>query len=429
MKKIVLAAVLSCFVTTLACGDDDTLHNVYHSLKRFFVGEDHKTQTVHHSRKSGKQSHHTQKAVAKASPTPMVLPSPNPEGSPASTTESSASGEQSAQQGPGPNQTSGEDQLSAPAAQGAAGPQPSPVAPAPATQRKAAAQPTPVAQPMPAARPTPAAQPPAQVADPKPVAQPTPTPVQEKPVPTPNPTPEQAAPDIKENTGSITGSENSVASLRPQALQEFSDQPPQVQQLIRNALALTHQRLSYRYGSADPNSGGVDCSGFIYYVLKNAGYDAVPRDSSEQYAWARKNGEFHAVLSRSIKTFELDDLKPGDLMFWSGTYKTEREIPITHVMIYLGKEKKSGKPVMVGASEGRSYDGVRRFGVSVFDFKMPSGKSSENDPDLVPKFEGYASVPGLREPALTASSTKTQVNLQEATPTPKKHKKPHKAEE
>jgi peptidoglycan DL-endopeptidase CwlO len=417
MKKIVLAAVLSCFVTTFACGDDDTWHNVYHSLKRFFVGEDHKTQTVHHSKKSGKRLHHSQKAVAKASPTPMVLPSANPEGSPASTTESSVSGEQPAQQGPGPNQGSGEGESSAPAVQGAAGPQPSPVGPAPATRRKAAAQ------------PTPAAQPPAQVADPKPAAQPTPTPAQEKPVPTPNPTPEQAAPDIMESTGSITGSANNVASLRPQALQEFPDQPPQVQQLIRSALALTHQRLSYRYGSADPNSGGMDCSGFIYYVLKNAGYDFVPRDSSEQYAWARKNSEFHAVLSRSIKTFELDDLRPGDLMFWSGTYKTEREIPITHVMIYLGKEKKSGKPVMVGSSEGRSYDGVRRFGVSVFDFKIPNGKSNENDPDLVPKFEGYASVPGLREPALTASSTKTQLNLGEATPTPKKRKKPHKAEE
>jgi peptidoglycan DL-endopeptidase CwlO len=173
----------------------------------------------------------------------------------------------------------------------------------------------------------------------------------------------------------------------------------------------------------------MDCSGFIYYVLKNAGYDAVPRDSSEQYAWARKSGEFHAVLSRSIKTFELDALKPGDLMFWSGTYKTEREFPITHVMIYLGKEKKSGKPVMVGASEGRSYEGVRRFGVSVFDFKMPSGRANDNDPDLISKFEGYASIPGLREPALSANTSRTQANPQEATPAPKKHKKSHKAEE
>jgi peptidoglycan DL-endopeptidase CwlO len=410
MKRIVVVtAVLSCFVTTLACGDDDTWHNIYHSLKRFFNGEDHKTQTVHHSSSGARRSHHA-KAVAKASPTPMVLPSPNPEGSPGSTTESSASEEQSSQQGAAGNQASGQDQSSAPATR------PSPVVmPAPGSQAKAAARPTPVAQPAP-------------TAEPKPVVEPTPATPQEKPVPTPVPTPEQAVPDIKESTGSRAGTENNVASLRPQALQEFSEQPPQVQQLIRSALALTHQQLSYRYGSADPSSGGMDCSGFIYYVLKNAGYDSVPRDSSEQYAWARKNGEFHAVLSRSVKTFELDDLKPGDLMFWSGTYKTEREIPITHVMIYLGKEKKSGKPVMVGASEGRSYDGIRRFGVSVFDFKMPSGRANDKDPDLVAKFEGYASIPGLREPALTAKTSKTQVNLEEPTPAPKKHKKSHKAE-
>jgi peptidoglycan DL-endopeptidase CwlO len=405
MKRIVLAAILSCFVTTFACGDDDTWHNIYHSLKRFFNGEDHKTQTVQHPKRSARRSHHAHKPVANALPTPMVLPSPNPEGSPGPTTESSASEGQSSRQGAVGNQASGQDQSSDPATR------PSPVAiPAPASQRKAAAQPTPAEQPTP-------------------VAQPTPATPQEKPVPTPVPTPEQAAPDIKESTGSRAGTENNVASLRPQALQEFSEQPPQVQQLIRNALALTHQQLSYRYGSADPSSGGMDCSGFIYYVLKNAGYDAVPRDSSEQYAWARKNGEFHAVLSRSIKTFELDDLKPGDLMFWSGTYKTEREFPITHVMIYLGKEKKSGKRVMVGASEGRSYDGVRRFGVSVFDFKMPSGRANDNDPDLIPKFEGYASIPGLQEPALSANTSRTQVDLQEVTPAPKKHKKSHKAEE
>lgn len=411
MKRIVVTAVLSCFITTLACGDDDTFHNIYHSLKRFFVGEDRKTQTGHHPRKSAQKSHHGQKAVAKTSPTPMVLPSPNPEGSSGSTTESSTREGQSSQQGAAGNQLSGQDQSSAPATR------PSPaVMPAPASQRKAAAQPTSVAQPTP-------------LAEPKPVTQPTSVTPQKKPVPSPVPTPEQAAPDIKESSGGRAGTENDVASLQPQALQEFSEQPRQVQQLIGNALALTQQQLSYRYGSADPSSGGMDCSGFIYYVLKNAGYDAVPRDSSEQYAWARKNGEFHAVLSRSIKTFELDDLKPGDLMFWSGTYKTEREIPITHVMIYLGKEKKSGKPVMVGASEGRSYDGVRRFGVSVFDFKMPSGRPNSNDPDLVAKFEGYASIPGLREPALSGSTSKTQVNLQEATPAPKKHKKSHKAEE
>ena len=49
--------------------------------------------------------------------------------------------------------------------------------------------------------------------------------------------------------------------------------------------------------------------------------------------------------------------KPGDLLFWTGTYSVERDPPVTHTMIYLGEEKKSGKPIMVGASDGRTYEG------------------------------------------------------------------------
>ena len=198
-----------------------------------------------------------------------------------------------------------------------------------------------------------------------------------------------------------------MATIKPEALREFSEQPAEVQGLIRNSLALTEQNLSYKYGSADPAAGGMDCSGFIYYVLSNAGYKDVPRDSAGQYEWVRKSSDFHSVLSRSGDSFELNDLKPGDLLFWSGTYKVDRDIPITHVMIYLGKEKSTDKPVMVGSTDGRSYEGVRRFGVSVFDFKMPSGKPNKSDPDLTAKFEGYASIPGLRQVDVVS---KNQVN-------------------
>jgi peptidoglycan DL-endopeptidase CwlO len=188
-----------------------------------------------------------------------------------------------------------------------------------------------------------------------------------------------------------------VVALAPEQLAGFDDQPPKVQALIRGSLALTQRNLNYRYGSADPDSGGMDCSGFIYYVLKQAGFDDIPRQSSDQYLWVRKKSDFQAVMSRNRDTFELAALRPGDLLFWSGTYRTEREVPITHVMIYLGKEKRSGKPVMVGASDGRSYEGKRRYGVSVFDFRLPNGKGRQSDPELIPVFEGYASIPGLRE--------------------------------
>lgn len=212
--------------------------------------------------------------------------------------------------------------------------------------------------------------------------------------------------DEQGSSGSGTNPETSVpmATIKPEAIREFPEQPADVQGLIRSSLALTEQNLSYKYGSADPAAGGMDCSGFIYYVLSNAGYKDVPRDSAGQYEWVRKKSDFHSVLSRSGDSFELNDLRPGDLLFWSGTYKIDREIPITHVMIYLGKEKSTDKPIMVGATDGRSYNGIRRFGVSVFDFKMPSGQPNKDDPGLTAKFEGYASIPGLR-PAEVATKT------------------------
>src|SRR5204863_7070507 len=99
--------------------------------------------------------------------------------------------------------------------------------------------------------------------------------------------------------------------------------------------------------------------------------------------------------------FEFKDLLPGDLMFWSGTYQTAREVPISHVMMYLGREKKTGKRVMFGSSDGRSYNGIQRWGVSVFDFKMP--KADPANPEKRVDFVGYAHVPGLRDAALAAA--------------------------
>src|SRR5437764_15166156 len=137
----------------------------------------------------------------------------------------------------------------------------------------------------------------------------------------------------------------------------------------------------------------MDCSGFIYYVLQQNGFINAPRDSSQQYVWVRKAGNFHAVLSRHEDSFELDALKPGDLLFWTGTYKIDRDPPITHVMIYLGREKGSGKRVMVGSSDGRTYDGVQRWGVSVFDFKIP--QMSQRELGAYPVFVGYGRLPGF----------------------------------
>ena len=187
-----------------------------------------------------------------------------------------------------------------------------------------------------------------------------------------------------------------MATIAPNEIDGFDENPEPVRKLLGDALELTKRNLDYTYGSADPSNGGMDCSGFIYYVLSENGVKDVPRDASGQYVWVRKAGNFRAVLSRDIESFELDELEPGDLLFWTGTYGVERDPPVTHTMIYLGKEINSGKPIMVGASDGRTYEGEQQFGVSIFDFKIATSKEASASGNY-PRFVGYARIPGLGE--------------------------------
>ena len=168
----------------------------------------------------------------------------------------------------------------------------------------------------------------------------------------------------------------------------FADLPEATRNMLAEALELAGRGLSYKFGSNDPAAGGMDCSGFVHYLLSRHGHETAPRQSDRQYVWVRKEGRFHAVLSSEPDTFELDDMKPGDLMFWTNTYDAERAIPVTHVMLYLGRAKEDGRHLMIGASEGRTFKGVSRCGVSVFDFRLPR-PSRDGSSD----FAGYGSPP------------------------------------
>lgn len=218
---------------------------------------------------------------------------------------------------------------------------------------------------------------------------PTPTPGES---PSATETPSASPGETPESTRGKKGWPN--VSLSPDQIEGYENDPPKVRQILDAGLALAKENLGYTYGSADPANGGMDCSGFVYYVLKQNGFPDVPRDSSQQYVWVRKAGGFYAVVSRKEDSSEFDDLKPGDLLFWRGTYNIDRDPPITHSMIYLGREKRTNKRVMVGSSDGRTYDGKQRWGVSVFDFKMPPPPKS-GDAKISPVFVGYGRIPGL----------------------------------
>jgi len=213
-----------------------------------------------------------------------------------------------------------------------------------------------------------------------------------------DPTPEPSAVSPLKNDGDSRKSTAAPdATILSGQIVEFGGEPPRVKKLIESALALTALNLTYTYNSDDPANGGMDCSGFTFYLLGANGFADVPRDSSGQYAWVRKAGAFRAVLSQNPDTFELDDLRPGDLLFWTGTYATHHDPPVTHVMIYLGTEKGTGNRIMAGSSDGRSYHGKSRWGVSVFDFQLSGHPRAPADKPAASVFVGYASPPGLRD--------------------------------
>src|SRR3990167_2127556 len=104
--------------------------------------------------------------------------------------------------------------------------------------------------------------------------------------------------------------------------------------LIRAALLLSKRNLDYRFGSSDPRRGGMDCSGTMYYLMRTVAHRDIPRDASLIYVWLQRNGKLHYVRHEYFGSSDFRYLKPGDFLFWTGTYYTRRKPPITHVMLY-----------------------------------------------------------------------------------------------
>ncbi|MBR6027430.1 MAG: C40 family peptidase [Neisseriaceae bacterium] len=117
--------------------------------------------------------------------------------------------------------------------------------------------------------------------------------------------------------------------------------------LVMNAMSLLG--VSYRFGGSSPVKG-MDCSGFIQYIFRQALSVDLPRTSAEM-----------ATVGRAV---EKSQLQPGDLVFFARNGKR-----INHVGMYIGNNKfihapRTGKDIEIQNLDKpyytKSYAGARR---------------------------------------------------------------------
>lgn len=93
--------------------------------------------------------------------------------------------------------------------------------------------------------------------------------------------------------------------------------------------ALKYQGWEYNFGGDNPNTS-FDCSGLVKWCFGVAGIQ-MPRTAQEQY--------------NSTQHIPLEEARPGDLIFFQGTYDSGTQI--THVGIYAGANQMyhAGNPI------------------------------------------------------------------------------------
>ncbi|CAN5790860.1 hypothetical protein BH11PSE12_BH11PSE12_01940 [soil metagenome] len=122
--------------------------------------------------------------------------------------------------------------------------------------------------------------------------------------------------------------ESSTAFLKLQELRERTSE------LTLKAMDMLG--IHYKRGGNTPENG-LDCSGFVRYVFKNAVGTDLPRTAQE--------------ISKVGERIESKDLQPGDLVF----YNTLRR-GFSHVGIYLGDNKFIHSPSAGGQVRVESMD-------------------------------------------------------------------------
>ena len=93
-------------------------------------------------------------------------------------------------------------------------------------------------------------------------------------------------------------------------------------------------KVDYVFGADDLDNGKADCSSFTQRVFEKNGLD-IGRNTEAQWT------------GTGVK-IDKEDLKAGDLVFFSGTYNSNHTDGVSHVGIYSG----NGKFIHCSSSKG-----------------------------------------------------------------------------
>ena len=135
--------------------------------------------------------------------------------------------------------------------------------------------------------------------------------------------------------GKSTGIPVSASALKAAQDPDYKEEEETEENTVgERIVSVAKSCLGVRYVWGGESMSGFDCSGLVYYTLKTLGYSPY-RTASSQY----KMGTY---VSK-------DNLQPGDLVFFAGTYKSG----ISNVGIYVGVGQFIHTP---GSGDVVSYD-------------------------------------------------------------------------
>jgi cell wall-associated NlpC family hydrolase len=150
----------------------------------------------------------------------------------------------------------------------------------------------------------------------------------------------------------------------------LSHAAPSAQVIESKARWLESQGIRYAGNWVPPGESrgwAMDCSNAVRWFHRELWGRELPRTASDQYLHFRKQGKFKRARPDAANLAKR--LRPGDFLFWEHTYKPRRKPPVTHVMMYLGRDA-SGRMWMAGAQSSR--------GVRVYEFRPQSKMGSYN---------------------------------------------------